>query len=225
MILVLLQYFLSTRKHSREEFTLTSSANSSGYGSVNLDWSSHSATGVIYKVFRSKGDNDKFELVPRDYTQVTHVRCLQVYPHDHAANQLQTWMDEYGNGIINVTAVSFDDFNQNPKSYLLNQTTQEWSYDVVFLGTWDGNNGKDLSNSAVEPLQNFINSGRGVIFGHDTFSLSSVPRSNHANINKFAPLLDITLQEIRQIGNGEMVFVAKIGLLTSYPWTHNRIKY
>ena len=68
-----------------------------------------------------------------------------------------------------VESVSIDDFNKNPVYY-----ADTNKYKVIMFGTFDQNNGKDLTEASVEALKRYSNppedpnKGGGIILGHDT---------------------------------------------------------
>jgi len=97
------------------------------------------------------------------------IKVLNVYPDIETSNTLKTWMEDpaIGLGKILVTPVKITDFNNNPNGYLKN-ASGEYQYDVVMFGSWDNNNGQDLTSVSASAVGEFLNSGRGVLFGHDT---------------------------------------------------------
>ena len=84
---------------------------------------------------------------------------------------LKVWMDKYGKGLISVDSVKLGTFNKNPVTYLKN-ADGSYKYDVIMFGSWDYNgtpgSGGDISYNASLEVEKFIQSGRGVLFGHDT---------------------------------------------------------
>ena len=97
------------------------------------------------------------------------IQVLNVYPDIAGSNTLASWMHDpdVGLGKITVMPVSIRDFNSNPVFYLKN-TNGEYQYDAIMFGSWDSNNSRDLTPASVTAVRNFLNSGRGVLFGHDT---------------------------------------------------------
>ncbi|MBE0069875.1 Ig domain-containing protein [Thermoanaerobacterium thermosaccharolyticum] len=155
---------------------------------------------------------------------------------------LKMWMEQpnsddpkgYGKGLISVDAVSITDFNNNPTAYLKN-SNGSWKYDVIYFGAWDNNNGFDLSASAENMVETFIQNGRGILLGHDTIAHGvSLPYNAtpfEQNFQKLAQYLNI--QEVPSQYNGmappqlpntyqtwgsTKVTISKKGLLTNYPW-------
>ena len=43
-----------------------------------------------------------------------------------------------------------------------------YQYDVIMFGSWDSNNSRDLNVTSATAVRAFLNSGHGVLFGHDT---------------------------------------------------------
>lgn len=210
-------------------FTLT--PNTNGYGSVSLDWRQYNYSNKNFKVYKSSDGGRTYETVGIDYRLVTQVRLLQIYPIDAAASQLKVWMENngYGKGIIKVDSVYIDTFNANPYGYL-KDSNGNWRYDVLLFGTWDCNNHKDISDSAYNAVSQFINAGRGVIFGHDTICHFNASPATHKNFEKFKNLLDLTITDYYEnidysgyVGSakagGTKVRIKRKSLFTTYPWS------
>lgn len=121
----------------------------------------------------------------------------------------------YGKGIIEVTPLSIDDFNANP-DYYLKSSNGEYKYDVIVFGTWDSNANRDLSDVAYNSTAKFLDSGRGVLLGHDTM---------RGWVTNFAKLKDRANMQLSTDSSnpgpnysGITVNVNRKGLLTNYPW-------
>ena len=140
------------------------------------------------------------------------IKVLNVYPNIAGSNTLQEWMNdpEIGFGKIIVTPVTITNFNANPDLYLKNGG--EYIHDVVMFGSWDDNNGTDLTPASAAAVETFLNSGRGVLFGHDT---------QHWNKN-FASLahyinMDILENNVGYFRGSERIKVVNNGFLLKYP--------
>ena len=226
MLLFSLSAYAMTATGGSLPFTLT--PNTNGYGSVSLDWRQYNYSNKNFKVYKSSDGGRTYETVGIDYKSVREVKVLQVYP-DVGANQLQNWLVNtgYGQGIIKVGQVSISDFNRNPSAYLY-ETSTGWSYDVVFFGTWDRNNCRDLSAASYNVVNKFAKAGKGVIFGHDValnngrndiyeFTGGAVKeRQNYfdALANTYLPI--IYYQSGQETGYSQ-VAITKKGLFTTYP--------
>lgn len=189
--------------------------NSSGYGQMNIDWQEYDYYDKYFRVFRKSDQNPNYESIQIDYTKVTSVKCLQIYPIQAAAGQMRSWVVNtgYGKGIIQVDSVSLNQFNSNPQAYL--QDSQgNWKYDVIFFGTWDSNgpNG-DLQSLQKSWTIKFIEAGRGCIFGHDTL------RYNYTTY--FRDLIQYVGMIYKSVGLGNntstRVQIVKNGLFNTYP--------
>lgn len=196
---------------------ITLTPNATGYGQMYIEWKSqgYNYFDKYFRVFR-RSEGGEYETVQIDYTQVTSVRCLQIYPTGEAANQMKSWVVNtgYGKGIIQVDSVSIDQFNGNPQGYL--QDSQgNWKYDVLFFGTWDSNGGKDLSSQSSSWTRKFIEAGRGVIFGHDTIDRNSA--CYHPNFSVLDQYAGVQARDVRQFTPQQRVKVVKTGLFTTYP--------
>lgn len=195
---------------------ITLTPNATGYGQMYIEWKSsgYAYQDKYFRVFRKSGDGE-YESVQIDYTQVTQVRCLQIYPVQEAANQMKNWVVNtgYGKGIIQVDSVQLNQFNQNPQAYL-QDGSGNWKYDVIFFGTWDSN-GHDGDLQALQKSWTikFIETGRGCIFGHDTL------RYNYTTY--FRDLIQYVGMIYKSVGLGNttstQVKVVKNGLFNTYP--------
>ena len=43
-----------------------------------------------------------------------------------------------------------------------------WDYDVMMYGTWDANEWNAINDNGVNEIAKYIDTGKGVITGHDT---------------------------------------------------------
>ena len=140
------------------------------------------------------------------------IRVLNVYPDIEDSNTLKTWMDDPNIGLekILVTPVTISDFNANPDFYL--KSDGEYIYDVIMFGSWDSNNDKNLTLISVTAVENFLKSGRGVLFGHDTQHWSR----NFALLADYTNLY-ITESTIPLFRGSIHVKVVNDGFLLKYP--------
>ncbi|MBQ3422900.1 MAG: hypothetical protein IJH34_14880, partial [Romboutsia sp.] len=116
---------------------------------IDLKWSMNDNNEPFqFKVFKKRIDEDEYQSGSMmNFEDDTEVKVLNVYPNQ--GNHLKTWMEDngYGKGIIKVDAISIDDFNSNPSSYLKG-SDDNWKYDVIMFGTWDANNYLDINLEA-----------------------------------------------------------------------------
>lgn len=213
-------------------FTLSANNDNSandGLGAVDLDWSSYSKKNVMFKGYQSKDGGKTWQTISlMEYTSVKEIKVLQIYPIENAKGQLKTWMETngYGKGIIKVDSVYIDDFNNNPNAYL-SKTNGKWNYDVLFLGTWDSNNSKDLSAASKSLTESYINDGGGCIFGHDTIRWDTYNTAGALpNFTSLAKYVNITQNSYWAEGKSNAstsVKIIKKGLFTTYPWNIGEI--
>ena len=150
-----------------------------------------------------------------------------------ASAALERWMEEpnpehpkgYGRGIIDVTPVALTDFNVNPERYL-KAPNGEWRYDVIMFGSWDENGSShpdgDLSIRARNLVRNFIEDGRGVLFGHDTIVGYGTDHTR-GNFGSLRTYVNIQLREQDRLEDAPWVGSDKVkilrqGLLNKWPW-------
>lgn len=205
--------------------------NNVGRGYVTVDWQSYDWHNKYYKVYRQDDNGLTYQSVGVDYHMITKVRVLQVYPDVAEQNNLHSWIVDtgYGQGIIQVDQVSQTDFNINPTAYLNeNQPDGSWNYDVVFFGTWDRNNCRDLSAQSYAVVNKFASAGHGIILGHDTalnngrddiYETTGGPVKHQQN---YFDRLALDYIKILYYASGDEIGstdieIVKTGLFTTYP--------
>lgn len=208
---------------------------------VRLNWNvPDTSQKYTYQVFQKKPSDSVFQTIPAKES----VRVLNVYPNagDNInfttykgenltlprSASLKMWMEApntenskgYGKGLISVDPVDLVAFGNNPNNYLKN-VDGSWKYDAVFFGSWDCNgscnNQGDFSTAARDALIPFVESGRGILFGHDTIY------NGHPNMMYFRNYLNIKysgadIPVVKGAPVTEKIFINKKGSLNNYPW-------
>jgi len=200
-------------------FFLESSISTEQPYTVNLSWGGIDET-YSYQLFRQKEDEEWETRSIWNGSETVDV--LNIYP---ASPYLETWMTTTisdtetpaGMGLFDIDSIHIRDFNNNPESFLLDENGS-WKYDVLFFGSSDCNSYYDLNEASYNCVQSFADSGRGVLFGHDT--ICAATNVLHTNFNTFAPQLGLVIKtpnpEIWYISTS--VSVVKTGILTNFPW-------
>jgi len=205
-----------------QELILNSEIDSETENMVNLSWNdiSNEAENYSYQLLR-KSDGASWE--PRSiWNEEESIDVLNVYPQ---SPYLVEWMNNTinntelpaGKGIFNIDSVHIPSFTSDPYHYLIDENGA-WKYDVIFFGSSDSNSGYDLNELSSEALQKYIDSGRGVLFGHDTICGSSLDRRYFNNFAEQAGLI-VKRPNPEVWYRTTSVSVVKIGTLTNYPWT------
>ena len=125
-----------------------------------------------------------------------------------------------GRQIIKVTHVSTREFENNPNMI--------WNYDVMMHGTWDANALDKISTPAVNVIGRYIDSGKGVLIGHDTIGFNvGKERGMGLLADKFnlfignypvtPPLTNLDSPVTWHYGSTK-VKITKKGFLTQFPW-------
>ena len=207
------------------------------HGAVSLDWSSYGDQNVIFKGYQKREGTEEWNSFSiLNYETIDEVKLLQVYP-DTGAGQLRSWLVDsgYGQGLISVDEVSITNFNNNPTAYLKKDASGSYNYDVIFFGTWDRNNCRDLSTASYNVVDQYIEAGYGCIFGHDTILNNATfvndtretnggpvkqGQTNFDNLaKKYFKSLYLASTQNNQINHGGTeVQIVKSGLFTTYPW-------
>jgi len=131
---------------------------------------------------------------------------LEVYP---TTPQLQDVVNRYAPNQIDVFSINVDDFN--------NQQPNINQYDMIIFGFADSYGRKDISDTMAQKVEVFIQSGKGVLFSHDTIASSSAP-TNPKNFTKyFKKYLNMGTPS-SSYWLGTTVYKTKNGKLTEYPY-------
>ena len=150
--------------------------------------------------------------------KIDKIKVLNVYPyhsgHKVYGDHLQTWMNDYGKGIIEVDKVYIVDFNSNPEKYL--GTSGNWKYDEVVFGFVDCNGSQDLSKKASDLVDSYLSSGGAAIFGHDTLTKNGC--GNHTNFNSLAKYVNMDLNSGVLYKASNKVRIVRKGVFTEYPY-------
>lgn len=208
---------------------ITATPDNTGYGSVMVDWSTYDWRNKNFVVYRSDNGVD-YESIGIDYRSISTVRVLHIYPDPDYVNQMKDWVETqgYGKGIIKINSVSIEDFNSNPLG-AMKDSDGLWKYDVIIFGTKDGNNVKDISASAASVTKQFIETGHGVIFGHDTVGccqpygdLQNFGQYDKVNFNSLIGYTGANLincaEFLSQTIASDHIKIQRSGLFTNYPW-------
>lgn len=202
-----------------QDLILNSDRNDVG---VDLSWNDITSDfeQYHYRLFRRTESNDWESR--SIWNESEKVEVLNIYP---ASPYLAEWMTTTisdtetpaGMGLFDIDSVHWNDFNADPETYLLDDNGG-WKYDVLFFGSADSNGGKDLNEASYNCVQRYVDSGRGVLFGHDTIDLYL----RHEWCNKFADQLGMILKSYDDSNSSSAsasVSVENIGTLTNFPWT------
>lgn len=214
---------LYTKEIIDRELVLNGEAVPGEAYTVSLSWNDVSDDDYRYgyRIYRRTGEGEWETRSSWDSEE--EVRVLNIYPCRQAENYLIDWMntplsDEdtpAGQNLFDIDTVLIDDYNAEPNRYLKDEAGN-YQYDVLFFGTYDSNAFKDLTEEAYEATQAFADSGRGILFGHDTVCLRG--REAHPQFARFADQMGIKLSTTSSDIASTRVRVVNSGFLTSYPW-------
>lgn len=215
-------YAIEGNKNINSKINLSTNVTTDENYSIDLSWNDITDDNerYYYRLLKSK-ENGEWESFSTWNGE--KVKVLNIYPVTWGENYLRDWMtntisnseEPAGMGLFEIDTVYIDDYNNNPDLYLKDEEGN-YKYDVLCFGTYDGNNFKDLSELSREATQNFVDSGRGVLFSHDTICLvSDVDNQNFAT---FSNQVGIIATSNRHYSPTTSVEVVDSGFLTSYPW-------
>lgn len=201
---------------SKTTFTLSASEDIEN-NSIQLNWDALDNV-QKYQIFQKKPNStEEFQSISAADLEDPnlHLEVLQIYPDK--GNNLKEWMEDngYGKDLMTISEATMEEFNTDPS--IIKNDDGTWKYDVIVIGCWDNNNRKDIQDNAKEVLSEYIESGRGIVFGHDTLCSTVNPNlrtlASYANIK----VLDGDWNEYPN-GGDETVSIQRVGLLTNYPW-------
>ncbi len=205
-------------------FTITEGIENNGRKDITLNWEDYkflSDANTKYAIARKDLQTNKWEYRGR-YNE--EVKVLNVYPDIENSGKLSNWMtslsNKYENVKIVVDKVKQSDFNKEPEKYLNKSSGSYYNYDVVVFGFWDSHNKMDISSKGSKVIQEFIDTGGGVLFGHDT--------AQHLNRNEnFINLVESNSNIVIGPRNtstwvySNLIGVNKQGTVTTYPFDIN----
>ena len=216
-------YAVEGNENINSKINLSTNVTTDENYSIDLSWNdiTNDNERYYYRLLKSK-ENGEWESFSTWNGE--KVKVLNIYPVTWGENYLRDWMtntisdseEPAGMGLFEIDTVYIDDYNNNPDLYLKDDEGN-YKYDVLCFGTYDSNNGKDLSELSREATQNFVDSGRGVLFGHDTICLVNT-REYHPNFESFSNQVGIIATRNDYRRDSTSVEVVDSGFLTSYPW-------
>ena len=184
-------------------------------GQVHLNWNLENSEDYLFKCFKKTENQEEYQTFSSTtFKEGEYIKVLNIYPN--AGNNLASWMQGYGMGIIKVDQVDISTFNANPSNYL-KKVGDTWNYNVVVFGFYDANNGQDLVETSRDVVKNFIEDGNGCIFGHDTISLVG-GYLYHPYFASLASYVKITNRGYYASNATTSIYLNKSGVFTLYPW-------
>ena len=196
-----IEAIIAAKKHHLTDKTFILAATPQiDENNVLLEWDTDiNLLDYTYRIFAQK-DNEDIQSIPvKD-----NVKVLEVYP---SKSYLPTWVNNYDTvGKISCDAMSIEAFNTNPEV--------AWKYDVIVLGFADSNGRKDLIDKSASVLKQCIESGKGVLFGHDTLS-AYLPRPYLCSL---APYVNITTTGGDNYQAVAEAYIAQNGGIVNYPY-------
>lgn len=193
-----------------------------------------------YSLYQRNLNTGSWEARSMNYGK--QVKVLNIYPDREDSNTLKAWMDSLklidveGNNLIDVKPVSYENFNNDPLKYLYD-TNNEWTYDVIMLGSWDANNYTYVDQEPAKYLEKFANDGRGILFGHDVLAGNGSHGERNIYLKPFNDLLGLTYSsdivgndrwtgssEIQVVNNGYLMkypFEIQDNVILDIPLSHN----
>ncbi len=151
------------------------------------------------------------------------IKVLNIYPNISGSSGFKGWMETQNakdNVDIQVTSQTLSDFNSNPYRYLTKNKNGTYNYDVLVFGFWDSNNKVSINSSSANIVQNYIDSGYGVLFGHDTIQHTTINLGFNNIVTNNLDLI-ITPSDRKKWFYSEKIGIRKQGSLTTFPFDIN----
>ncbi len=151
------------------------------------------------------------------------IKVLNIYPNISGSSGFKSWMETQNaneNVDIEVTSQTLSDFNNNPYRYLTKNKNGTYNFDVLVFGFWDSNNKVSISSSSANIVQNYIDAGYGVLFGHDTIQHTTINLGFNNIVTNNLDLI-ITPSDRKKWFYSEKIGIRKQGSLTTFPFDIN----
>ncbi len=153
------------------------------------------------------------------------IKVLNIYPDRSDSAGLKNWMSTQSAANENVDIVvdtqSLSDFNKNPYGKLKKATDGSYNYDVIVFGFWDSTNYAKISSGSTQIIQDFIDAGYGVIFGHDTIQHTGTSLGFNNLVQDNLDLIITTSDKSKRWFYSDKISVKKQGAVTTYPFDIN----
>lgn len=172
---------------------------------VALDWNTNiNLLDYTYRIFASHNGSEVQSIPAKE-----EVKVLEIYP---GKSYLPQWINSYDTvGKLTCDAISIEKFNANPEV--------AWDYDVVVLGFADSYNHKDLIETSANELKTYIESGKSVLFSHNTLS-GYYPRPY---LNSLASYLNLQTTGNDKTRIVSQAYIAQNGGLVNYPYAVGKL--
>lgn len=217
------EFAFTVHKTEEKEFILQAEVTGQDDYGVDLSWNdiSDGDNRYGYRVFRKKGEGEWETRSTWDGSE--KVKVLNIYPCAAAEDYLVKWMEETisdteepaGKGLFEIDTVYIEDYNKDPYRYLLD-AGGDYKYDVLLFGTYDANASRDLTDYSYQATSDFMDTGRGVLFGHDT--VAEYAWNSRMQFRRFGERMGVKMISDNYLVQNNKVKVVNNGFLTSYPW-------
>lgn len=196
----------------------------------SLDGRNYDLLGIDGKVYSEENPIKVFQIIPgnRDNSN-TNFHLMNWLRNENLIDARGSYANEWerkgrprtSDELAKLPVAYFSEFSQRPDFYL-KDSNGNWKYDVLFIGGLDSKSIDPNFAFSVEAriaIMQFIESGRGVIFGHDTLAGGNSVLPYQTQFNEFAYYTNIQLNggenSLKSYKNGaNKIKAVKRGLLT-----------
>ncbi|WP_227861016.1 immunoglobulin-like domain-containing protein [Clostridioides sp. ES-W-0016-02] len=194
---------------------------------VILDWNNIKDIDY-YKIWQKKeGQNDFQTMSSNNFAKGEKVKVLNIYPTVSVKNTFKNWVNESGQGLIDIDVVSNADFNNNPDYYLKNESGN-YKYDVIACGFANINSSIALPEKSVIAINEAKRNNVGILLGHHYIgeNIGNFPKYNEEYyMNKYKNTSEVCSNEVEIDKSHEALNypnqLGKVGDVLEIPNSHS----
>ncbi|EMH2710065.1 DUF5011 domain-containing protein [Clostridioides difficile] len=194
---------------------------------IILDWNDIKDIDY-YKIWQKKeGQNDFQTMSSNNFAKGEKVKVLNIYPTASVKNTFKNWVNESGQGLIDIDVVSNAEFNNNPDYYLKNESG-DYKYDVVACGFDNIRTSTSLPEKSVLAINEAKKNNVGVLLGHHYIgeNIGNFPKySEEYFMNKYSNTSEVCSNEVEIDKSHEALNypnqLGKVGDVLEIPNSHS----
>uniref|UniRef100_UPI0031B5B5EF immunoglobulin-like domain-containing protein n=1 Tax=Clostridioides difficile TaxID=1496 RepID=UPI0031B5B5EF len=194
---------------------------------IILDWNDIKDIDY-YKIWQKKEDQNDFQVMSsNNFAKGEKVKVLNIYPTSSVKDTFKDWVNESGQGLIDIDTVSNSNFNDNPDFYLKNENG-EYKYDVIACGFANITTATSLPIESVLSINEAKNNNVGILLGHHYIgeNIGNFPKfSEEYFMNKYKNTDEVCSYEVELNKSHEALNypnkLGEVGDVLKIPHTHS----
>ncbi|HID9495012.1 TPA: immunoglobulin-like domain-containing protein [Clostridioides difficile] len=195
---------------------------------IILDWNDIKDIDY-YKIWQKKEDQNDFQVMSsNNFAKGEKVKVLNIYPTASVKDTFKDWVNESGQGLIDIDTVSNSDFNDNPDFYLKNENGEYKKYDVIACGFANITTATSLPMESVLAINEAKNNNVGILLGHHYIgeNIGNFPKfSEEYFMNKYKNTDEVCSYEVELNKSHEALNypnkLGEVGDALKIPHTHS----